>query len=34
MYVMSDPNGLLSQKLSHYLDQGCTLKDMLLRAAR
>ena len=29
----SNPNGLLSQKLCHYLDQGHTLNDMLLRAA-
>jgi len=30
---MSDPNGLLSQKLCHYLDQGRTLNDILLRDA-
>ena len=30
---MSNPNGFLSQKLCHYLDQGRTLKDILLRAA-
>jgi len=28
---MSNPNGLLSQKLCHYLDQGRTLNDILLR---
>jgi len=32
--AMSNPNGLLSQKLCHYLDQGRTLNDILLRAAR
>jgi len=26
--AMSDPNGLLSQMLYHYLDQGHTLADM------
>jgi len=31
--VMSNQNGLLSQKLYHYLNQGCTLNDMLMRAA-
>jgi len=31
--TMSNPNGLLSQKLCHYLDQGRTLNDMLLNAA-
>jgi len=31
---MSNPNGLLSQKLYHYLDQGRTLNDILFRAAR
>ena len=30
---MPNPNGLLSQKLCHYLNQGCTLKDILMRAA-
>jgi len=30
---MSNPNGLLSQKLSHYLNQGRTLNDILMRAA-
>jgi len=29
----SNPNGLLSQKLCHYLDQGRTLNDTLLNAA-
>jgi len=29
---MSNPNGLLSQKLCHYLNQGSTLNDILLRA--
>jgi len=29
---MSNPNGLLSQRLCHYLDQGHTLND-ILRAA-
>jgi len=29
---MSNPNDLLSQKLCHYLDQGRTLNDKLLRA--
>jgi len=28
---MSNPNGLLSQKLWHYLNQGRTLNDMLMR---
>ena len=32
--AMSNPNGLLSQKLYHYLDQGRTLNDILFRAAR
>jgi len=31
--AMSNPNGLLSQKLCHCLNQGRTLKDILLRAA-
>jgi len=31
--AMSNPNGLLSQKVCHYLDQGRTLNDILLRAA-
>jgi len=30
---MSTPNGLLSQKVCHYLDQGNTLNDILWRAA-
>jgi len=30
---MSNPNGLPSQKLCHYLDQGRTLNDILLRAS-
>jgi len=30
---MSNPNGLLSQKLRHYLNQGRTLNDILMRAA-
>jgi len=30
---MSNPNGLLSQKVCHYLDQGRTFNDILLRAA-
>jgi len=30
---LSNPNGLLSQKLRHYLDQGRTLNDILWRAA-
>jgi len=30
---MSNPNGLLSQKVCHYLDEGRTLNDKLLRAA-
>jgi len=30
--AMSNPNGLLSQKLCHYLDQGRTFND-ILRAA-
>jgi len=29
---MSNPNGLLGQKLGHYLNQGCTLNE-ILRAA-
>jgi len=29
--AMSNPNGLLSQKVCHYIDQGRTLKDILLR---
>jgi len=29
---LSNPNGLLSQKLCHYLDQGSTLNDILLKA--
>jgi len=31
--AMSNPNGLQSQKLCHYLDQGRTLNDILMRAA-
>jgi len=31
--AMSNPNGLLSQKLCHCLVQGRTLNDILLRAA-
>jgi len=30
---MSKPDGLLSQKLCHSLDQGRTLNDILLRVA-
>jgi len=30
---MSNPNGLLSQKLCHYLNQGRTLYDMLMMVA-
>jgi len=30
---MSNPNGLLSQKVCHYLDQGRTLNHILLRTA-
>ena len=30
---MSNPNGLLSQKLCHYRNQGRTLNNMLMRAA-
>jgi len=30
---MSNPNGLLSQKLCHYHNQGCILNDVLMRAA-
>jgi len=29
---MSNPNGLLSQKLCHYLNQGSTLNDILMMA--
>jgi len=29
---MSNPNDLLSQKLCHYLRQGCTLNNILMRA--
>jgi len=29
---MSNPNGLLSQKVCRYLGQGLTLKDILMRA--
>jgi len=31
---MSNPNALLSQKVSHYLNQGRTLNDILMRAAQ
>jgi len=31
--AMSNPNGLLSQKLCHCLHQGRTLNDILMRAA-
>jgi len=31
--AMSSPNGLLSQNICHYLVQGRTLNDMLLRSA-
>jgi len=31
--AMSNPNGLLSQKVCQHLDQGRTLNDILLRAA-
>jgi len=31
--AMSNPNGSLSQKLCHYLNQGRTLNSILLRAA-
>jgi len=31
--AMSNQNGLLSQKVCHYLDQGRTLNDILLNAA-
>jgi len=30
---MSNPNGLLSQKLYRYLNQGRTLNDILMRLA-
>ena len=30
--AMSNPNDLLSQKLCHYLNQGRTLNDTLMRA--
>ena len=29
--AISNPNGLLSQKVCQYLDQGRTLKDILMR---
>jgi len=32
--AMSNPNGLLSQKLCHNLNQGRTLNNILMRAAR
>jgi len=31
--AMSNPYGSLSQKLCHYLNQGRTSNDMLMRAA-
>jgi len=31
--AMSNPNGLLGQKLCRYLNQGRILKDILMRAA-
>ena len=31
--AMSNPNGLLGQKSCHYLNQGCTFYDILMRAA-
>jgi len=31
--AMSNPNGLLSQELCHYLNQGRTLNDVLVRVA-
>jgi len=31
---MSKPNGLRNQKVCQYLDQGRTLNDIILRAAR
>jgi len=31
--TMSNPNGLLSQKLCHHLNQGRTANDILMRAA-
>jgi len=31
--AMSNPNGLLSQILCHYLNQGPSLNDALMRAA-
>jgi len=31
--AMSNPNGLLSQKVNHYLDKGRILNDIFLRAA-
>jgi len=31
--AMFNPNGLLSQKSCHYLNQGRTLNDILMRAA-
>jgi len=30
--AMSNPNGLLSQKLCHYFNQGGTLNDVIMRA--
>jgi len=30
--AMSNPNGLMSQKLCHYLKQDRTLSDILMRA--
>jgi len=31
--AMSNPNDLLSQKVCHYLNQGRTLNNILMRAA-
>jgi len=31
--AMSNPNGLLGQNLCHYLNEGRTLNDILMRAA-
>jgi len=31
--AMSNPNGLLGQKSYHYLNQGRTFYDILMRAA-
>jgi len=32
--AMPNPNGLLSQKLCHYRNQGHTLNDILMKAAQ